>query len=327
MLVSREWLIIVLSVVFRNLWITSRAHLRYIVRICLENTSFVFTLAGISNIHHHLAETCQSLTISVQHPYEGQYSLACTHLIEYATAEQRRNHLIPATSGYTQAHTIPPQEISLFVAEFIPRITALHFVFIDCNATYRDWDTLGQGSISTPYPCSLVELHVTFAYTSPPPALLLDAPRHTFFPPPHSNDTPFLHGFGPIKRLVVREANADFVAFLTTACPSLQIVESTAEFGAEDVPDDVAAHLKARLVFMRLPRTTSWPGLTADTVPLPDDYMEQRIAVLRRRFEQRRRPEEVPATPPVVAVPVKKTKKRVSICQLARRVFRSRKRL
>ncbi|KAJ6476155.1 hypothetical protein C8R45DRAFT_1008997, partial [Mycena sanguinolenta] len=45
-------------------------------------------------------------------------------------------------------------------------------------------------SPTTQYPESLTELHVTYAYTSPPPALLMDAPRGTFFPPPSTIDLP-----------------------------------------------------------------------------------------------------------------------------------------
>jgi hypothetical protein len=53
MLVSHDWLKIVLSVVFRDLWITSLAHIKYIVRMSRpSNTSFICELAGIT-IHEH----------------------------------------------------------------------------------------------------------------------------------------------------------------------------------------------------------------------------------------------------------------------------------
>ncbi|KAJ7933031.1 hypothetical protein B0H13DRAFT_2307310 [Mycena leptocephala] len=101
-------------------------------------------------------------------------------------------------------------------------------------------------------------LHVTFAYTSPPPRLLLDAPRGTFYPPPWPHaEMPRRCRFDGVRRLVVRDANADFVAFLTTTCPRLERVESTAEFCLKDVPQSVSEDVRAKLAFVRLPRTTT----------------------------------------------------------------------
>ncbi|KAJ6476225.1 hypothetical protein C8R45DRAFT_1102495 [Mycena sanguinolenta] len=108
------------------------------------------------------------------------------------------------------------------------------------------------------YPSFLVELHVTFAYTTPPPALLMDAPRSTFFPPPTRSDLPIWCRFDGVKKHVVRDANSDFVAFLTTACPQCR----------EDVPPKVPAYIRDRLVFVRLPRTVNW-GFTGSTDALP----------------------------------------------------------
>ncbi|KAJ6510196.1 hypothetical protein C8R47DRAFT_786816 [Mycena vitilis] len=291
MLVSRDWLNIVLSVVFRDLWITSRAHIQYILDICDNNASFICTLAGISDVHQHLTETCKSLTISVYHPYEGQYADMCAQLIGYATTEVPRNrYLVTGIGPYSQEYAIPQPDIATVISGFTPHITSLHFVFIDCNATYRDWNSwkpsLNQFETDGS-PLSLVELHVTFAYTSPPPALLLDAPRGTFFPPSKPNDMPLRIGFQGVKTLVVWHANADFVAFLSAACPRLETVKSTAKFGAEDVPATVGADVKARLIFVHLPHTTEWPGVTSgDTVPLPSDWLEQRLAALRPSKEE-----------------------------------------
>ncbi|KAJ6542603.1 hypothetical protein B0H19DRAFT_1267846 [Mycena capillaripes] len=47
-------------------------------------------------------------------------------------------------------------------------------------------------------------------------------------------------------------------------------VESTAEISVEDVPQGVPEDVKSKLAFVRLPRTTVWPGPTGcDTGELP----------------------------------------------------------
>lgn len=67
----------------------------------------------------------------------------------------------------------------------------------------------------------------------------------------------------------MRDTNPDFVAFLTITCPRLERVESTAQFCAEDLPKFLYEELKDKVVFVRLPRTTAWPGLTdGDTRPI-----------------------------------------------------------
>ncbi|KAJ6476199.1 hypothetical protein C8R45DRAFT_934815 [Mycena sanguinolenta] len=281
MLVSHDWLHIVLSIVFRDLWITSYAHFEYIVRICNDNTSFACDLAGIVSIHHHLIRTCRSLTISAYHKLQSDYTDVCTHLIEYATSDSHHDRLIPDRCRL-HGYAIQTQRISTFIEYYTPGITSLHFVLIDCTAAYRAWDTDKLSSERTfgriHYPDSLTELHITFAYTSPPSALLRDAPRGTFFPPPSRLDLPFECYFDGVQKLVVRDANADFVAFLTTACPQLQTIESTAEFSREDVPEKVPATVRDRLTFVRLPRTVNW-GLTGslDALPLPQpDPPEER---------------------------------------------------
>ncbi|KAJ7810371.1 hypothetical protein B0H14DRAFT_3480725 [Mycena olivaceomarginata] len=232
-----------------------------------SNASFICELAGITDVRQHLAQTCRSLTISVFTNFEGEYASQCRELIEYATADPQPFQLLSdfMRSRYgTYMYAIPSQDIDTVIRDFTPRVSALHFILINCTATYGAWDTY----VTTPYiktavyPLSLVDLHITFAYTSSPPALLLDAPRGTFFPPRHRWDLPKRCRFDGVRRLVVRNANADFVVFMTMVCPRLERVESTAEFGVEDVPEYVRADIKDRLVFVRLPRTTTWPGLT-----------------------------------------------------------------
>ncbi|KAJ7681140.1 hypothetical protein B0H17DRAFT_72318 [Mycena rosella] len=281
MLVSRDWLKIVLSIVFRDLWITSHAHIQYIVDVCCKssNSSFICELAGITDVRRHLAQTCRSLTVSVYHSY-GYWRFR------------------------SPSYAIPCESITPIIRNFTPWIRSLHFVLVDCTATFCNWD-MPPGIVPglLPRECApcLVELHVTFAYTSPPPTLLLDAPRGTFFPPPSRYDLPMHFRFRRVRRLVVREANADFVAFLTTACPMLESVESTAEFCVEDVLQNVPADVKARLVFVRLPRTATW-GLTGtDTVPIPD-----------------------PVLPPT-ELSISARKKRTSIWRVVKRAFLERK--
>ncbi|KAJ6476224.1 hypothetical protein C8R45DRAFT_1102494 [Mycena sanguinolenta] len=282
MLVSHDWLKIVLSVVFRDLWITSDAHLQYVHRICTSKTSFVCGLAGIAHTRRHLIRTCRSLIISVYHKFQGQYADQCTQLVQYATTDSHRGQLFSDLYLYTCRHhryALPSRTVATFIENYTPAITALHFVLIDCTATYCAWDTIKpplDPFATSEYPDSLVELHITFAYTSPPISRLINAPRGTFFPPPSILDIPFQCRFHEVQRLVVRDANADFVAFLTTVCPQLKKVESTAEFNREDVPEKVPADVRDRLVFVRIPRTVNW-GLTGstDALPLPDPPAER----------------------------------------------------
>ncbi|KAJ7659394.1 hypothetical protein B0H17DRAFT_1145342 [Mycena rosella] len=195
MLVSHDWLQIVISVVFRDLWITSYAHIGYITHICRSNNpSFICELAGITDVPQHLAQTCRSLTISVYHSFEGEYASQCTELVEYATTDSHRDELLPGVARYrSQRHAM--KSIATVIWDFTTHITALHFVLVDCTATYGGWNTLARiqyhVGMNEHYPLSLIALHVTVAYTSPPPALLLDAPRGTFFPPPSRWDLPW----------------------------------------------------------------------------------------------------------------------------------------
>ncbi|KAJ6542602.1 hypothetical protein B0H19DRAFT_1267845 [Mycena capillaripes] len=142
LLVSRDWLRTVVSVVFRDVWMTSEAHSIYILRICTPpKNSFICELAGITDVRRHLVQICRSLTISVYHSYEGECAAQCADLIEYATIEPRRKHLLPGTFRHENpVYAIPSDSIATVTRHFIPRITSLHFVLIDC-ATYRKWDT------------------------------------------------------------------------------------------------------------------------------------------------------------------------------------------
>ncbi|KAJ7762548.1 hypothetical protein B0H16DRAFT_1529183 [Mycena metata] len=175
--------------------------------------------------------------------------------------EVRRGQILPGVCRYkTQIFAIPFDSIPTVIKHVTPFVTALHFVLIDCNGVYNPWDTVR----ALRYPASLAELHVTFAYTSPPSKLLLDAPRGTFLPATSYSDLPIRCRFNTIKRLVVREANADFVAFLISACRDVERVESTAQFRKEDIPPPSTPFTQGEeaIVFARLPRTTTWPGVT-----------------------------------------------------------------
>ncbi|KAJ6577901.1 hypothetical protein B0H19DRAFT_1121747 [Mycena capillaripes] len=312
MLVSRDWLKIVLSVVFRDLWITY-THIEYIIQICKSNKSFICEIAGIMDVRLHLAQTCRSLTVSVY--TNGEYTTQCRELIEYATTESDSDHrkLLPGISCIrykAQIFCIPTRMIATVIRDYVPLVTSLHFVVVDCTATYRGWNTFAprQYVNALRYPLSLTELHVTFAYTSPPPVLLLDAPRGTFFPPPYDGELPMKCCFDGVRRLVVRDANADFVAFLTTACPRLETVESTAQFSAGDVPPDVPTDVKDRLVFVRLPRSATWGITGSDSLPLPDEPVDY----------------PWPVPPPTQAVSPVRKRRINSLWHLLKRIFQER---
>ncbi|KAJ7918463.1 hypothetical protein B0H13DRAFT_2321426 [Mycena leptocephala] len=232
--------------------------------------------------------------------YQGEYASQCTELIQYATTDSEscppRFQLLRGLLRYqTQRYAIPTQSIATVIHGFTPHITTLHFVLIDCTATYGAWDT----SATIPYlmiqeyPLSLTELHVTFAYTSPPPALLLDAPRGTIFPPLFAGDLP-------------------------SACPLLEQVESTAEFGAEDVPENVPEDVRARLVFVCLARTAAWglAGCGGDTVPVPEPWPK---TIGEWRLLSEKRPMAPPPVPVKPEVPVRR--RRNSIWRLLKHLF------
>ncbi|KAJ7217300.1 hypothetical protein GGX14DRAFT_602889 [Mycena pura] len=156
MLVNRDWLSIVISVVFRDLWVTTPAHMDYIHSLRSSRTTFIFELVGIPDVHGHL---CQ------------------IKLLRYASSTSRPERLV---DDYDDgAYAVSSTYVFSFAQGFTPRATSLHFVLIDCNATYGAWNTSHPHFGATEFPYSLRELHVTFAYTSPPPTLLLDAPSGT----------------------------------------------------------------------------------------------------------------------------------------------------
>ncbi|KAJ7628429.1 hypothetical protein FB45DRAFT_867497 [Roridomyces roridus] len=160
------------------------------------------------------------------------------------------------------SYGIPPSLIATIIRDYLPNITSLHFVLVDCPPTFWYWDMYTGFWLpcynANDYPECLTTVHITFAYTTPPSPLLVGAPRGTFFPPRHPCDVPQLYRFTAVKRLVVREANTDFIAFLTEVCPELECIESTAEFGLEDLPPWVAKRFGDRMAFRRLVPTTAW---------------------------------------------------------------------
>ncbi|KAJ7628389.1 hypothetical protein FB45DRAFT_867467 [Roridomyces roridus] len=270
MLVSHEWLKIVVPIVFRDVWITSVPHMRYISTI--TNASYICQLAGIDNPRKYIMENCRSLTVSAYQKRPGEYAAQCAELEEYA-----RNpnctlliaDFLPARQR-VPAWGIPPRFLATFIRDYVPFITSLHFVLVDCTPVYYNWQmrTVTPYLQTDQYPPQLADLHITFAYTTPPPRLLRDAPRGTFFPPRSESDLPPLHNFPGVRRLVVRDVHADFIAFITNACPVLECIESTAEFGAEDLPPHISDKLREQFVFRRLAPTTFW-GLPAPTPAAP----------------------------------------------------------
>jgi hypothetical protein len=335
MLVNRDWLIIVISVVFRDLWIVTPAHMNYIhswLELPSSRTTFIFELAGIPDVQEHLCQMCRSLTISVYHTDPSWYASHCRQLLKYASATSSPERLV---NRYDKgAYAVPSTYVFAFARTFTPRATTLHFVLIDCNATYGGWDTTDYYAYyMTEFP---YELHITFAYTSPPPTLLLDAPRGTFFPPssPGWPDLPRECWFAGVRKLVVWDANADFVAFMTTACPCLERVETTVDFRLEDLPTH---HYSPRAidapppVFVRLPRTETW-GLTGtDTLPASvlRAQMIERFLALQARGIARQKMKAEAAQAALVAkttahseIPVVTVKKRRNpIWRLLKRVF------
>ncbi|KAJ7628357.1 hypothetical protein FB45DRAFT_1028453 [Roridomyces roridus] len=223
MLVSHEWLRIAVLVVFRNVWITSIPHMDYMSKIV--DASFICQLAGIDKPRKYIMENCRSLTISAFQRRQGEYAAQCAELEEF---------------------------VATFIRDYVPFITSLHFVLVDCTPVYYNWQmpTVTPYLQTDQYPPQLADLHTTFAYTTPPPAILRDAPRGTFFPPRSQSDLPPLHNFVGVRRLVC--------------------IESTAEFGAEDLPSHISQSDKMReqFVFRRLAPSVFW-GLPVPTPPLP----------------------------------------------------------
>ncbi|KAJ7628463.1 hypothetical protein FB45DRAFT_38469 [Roridomyces roridus] len=211
MLVSRDWLRIVATIVFRDLWITSIPHMHYICGIVIASESNVCQLAGIDNPRKYITENCRSLTVSAYQKHSEEYAAQCAELEEYA-GNPNRTLLIQDFVLVRQrlpAWGILPRYVASFIRDYTPNITSLHFVLVDCTPVYHNWDM----PIFTPYltadsyPYTLTDLFITFAYTTPPPALLQDAPRGTFYPPRSRQDMPRLHPFTGVRWLVVRDVH------------------------------------------------------------------------------------------------------------------------
>ncbi|KAJ7843829.1 hypothetical protein B0H13DRAFT_2097350 [Mycena leptocephala] len=142
MLVNCDWLIIVISVVFRDLWIVTPAHMNYIhswLEPRSSRTTFIFQLAGIPDVQEHLCQMCRSLTISVYHTDPSWYASHCRQLLKYASTTSSPERLVNRYDN--GAYAVPSTYVFAFARTFTPRATTLHFVLIDCNATYGEWDT------------------------------------------------------------------------------------------------------------------------------------------------------------------------------------------
>ncbi|KAJ7628356.1 hypothetical protein FB45DRAFT_1028452 [Roridomyces roridus] len=209
MLVSHEWLRIVVPIVSRNVWIISIPHdMHYICGITNMTESCIYQLAGISNVREYFQEICRSVTIVVYQGIQAEYLAQCAELEEYARNPEC-TLLIKDSLPVTQRlpmFPLGPRFVASFIRDYTPNIKSLHFILVDCTPVYHHWAM----SMVTPYlrtdqyPETLTDLGISFAYTSPPPALLRDAPRGTFFPPRSPGDIPPLHNFAGIKCLVVR---------------------------------------------------------------------------------------------------------------------------
>ncbi|KAJ7628308.1 hypothetical protein FB45DRAFT_1028406 [Roridomyces roridus] len=269
MMVSLEWLQIVVPIFLRDVWITSRSLMAHLSESC-ASPGLVYRIAGIIDLKHYLAQNCRSLTVSIYQRRTGEYDRQCTELAEYAVDPTRR-YIVAGLALHQREpyYGIPLVMVASVIHDYVPNITSLHFVLVHCLPTLWYWKMnpfIAPLSIAKNYPRCLTDLHITFAYTSPPSPLLVGAPRGTFYPLRSPAHLPHLFKFTAVKRLLVREANADFVAFFTTVCPQLECIESTAEFGVEGLPPDVTDDIRDRMVFRRLAPTTQW-GIEGSDIP------------------------------------------------------------
>ncbi|KAJ7608420.1 hypothetical protein FB45DRAFT_877277 [Roridomyces roridus] len=271
MLVSREWLSIVVPIFLRDVWATSQSLMFHLFVNCRSpgGPGLAYRLAGITDVQQYLAQNCRSLTVSIYQRHRGEYNRQCTELAQYVSDPIREMVVARWWNERAPYCSIPLGKIRTVINDWLPKITSLHFVLVDCLPTLWYWN-MEPGFVAffeREYPDCLVDLHITFAYTSPPPPLLLGIPRGTYFPPRLSWDLPHFFDFTTVKRLVVREATADFIAFLTIKCPKLECIESTAEFGVQDLPPEVAAKVGDRMVFRRIAPTAEW-GITGSDILL-----------------------------------------------------------
>ncbi|KAJ7628365.1 hypothetical protein FB45DRAFT_36699 [Roridomyces roridus] len=232
MLVSHEWLRIVVPIFLQDSWITSTPHMYYMCNMANSvPPSYICRLAGIMDGRVYIKENCRSLTIPVYQELPEEFAAQCAELVEYAQNPECTvliKDLLPVIKR-TSTFPIDPCFVASFIRDYTPNITSLHFILVDCTPVFYHWEMpkVARYWRTDQYPETLTDLGITFAYTTPPPALLRDAPRGTFFPPRSPGDIPPLHNFAGVKRLVVRDVHADFIAFITTACPVLECIEST----------------------------------------------------------------------------------------------------
>ncbi|KAJ7630224.1 hypothetical protein FB45DRAFT_1027457 [Roridomyces roridus] len=285
MMVSREWLSIVVPIFLRDVWATNLCVMFHIEDATSRDyPGIAYKLAGIPDVRKYLSQNCRSLTVSVYQRRTGEYDRQCTELAEYVADPSRKGVVKHwwAPWGYKREpyYGIPLNMLRNAIMDWLPNITSLHFLLVDCLPTYWFWDmeydiNVELDELKRQRNWSVLErlqrfnsdritdVHFTFAYTSPPPPALISAP----FPK-----------FDVVKRLVVREANADFVAFLATKFPQLECIESTAAFGAQDLPPKVADRVGDRMVFRRLAPTTEW-GITGSDLNVPPDRIGVRVAI------------------------------------------------
>ncbi|KAJ7608434.1 hypothetical protein FB45DRAFT_877288 [Roridomyces roridus] len=207
-------------------------------------------------------------------------------------------HDYPAALTYRLAG-ITDVKAYRIIHESVPNIKSLHFVLVDCLPTYWYWH---------------MEMDVLTCCSS---------------------DLPNLGTFNTVKRLFVRGANADFVAFLTTCCPVLECIESTAEFGVQDLPPEVAEKAGDRMmVFRRLAPTTEC-GIKGSNSAYPGAWPFKVLPSASRANPPPTPNEDSPAvpkadTPPTLKEPdshlasKKKKKKKLLLWpwRVVRRVFR-----
>ncbi|KAJ7622475.1 hypothetical protein FB45DRAFT_1061938 [Roridomyces roridus] len=250
MLVSHEWLKIVSPITLGDLWVTSTAHMQYMTNnISTTDVSCIFRLAGIPNVAKYLSDNCRSLTVSKESKLQELELSSSIH--PFCTWEPDFRH---------------SKSVAAFIQNYVPFITSLHFVLVDCH-NLPLW-------LLDSYPLQVTDVHVTCAYTTAPPSRIYQAPRPKIFLPDNC-----MHTFPGVRRLVVRDVHTDLIAVITAMCPVLECIESTEEFGAEDLPSNISDQRRENFVFRRLAPTTSW-GLPTppsdsddeDSLPLLEEW-------------------------------------------------------
>ncbi|KAJ7608329.1 hypothetical protein FB45DRAFT_1039670 [Roridomyces roridus] len=295
MLVSREWLSIIVPIFLGDVWVTSQSLLVHLIESC-RSPGLAYTLAGITDVKQYLAQNCRSLTVSAYQRRTGEYTIQCTELAEYVADPTRMTVLHRWPSTHREPYCgIPLEKLRNVIFDWMPNVTSIHFVLVDCLPTYWYWDAPCDSFAHARRTWSMdafkedcvTEVHFTFACTSSPPSALVSAARNTFtlhatgwiYQPVISDrigsaeaprQTPLPRRSGNAV-LVVRDANADFIAFLTTEFPELECIESTAQFGAQDLPPEVTERVGDRMAFKRLAPTTNWGIVGSDLKVRPKE--------------------------------------------------------